>query len=81
MYNNEEHMEMYRSGHNENDSKSFGRTNAARGFESHRLRHIVKGAFEIRLFVFHTPGFCTPKEIECLYLRISKGQAAKESSQ
>ncbi len=33
---------MYRSGHNENDSKSFGRTNAARGFESHRLRQTVK---------------------------------------
>ena len=31
-------METYRSGHNENDSKSFGRLIPARGFESHRLR-------------------------------------------
>ena len=30
--------ERYRSGHNENDSKSFGRLIPARGFESHSLR-------------------------------------------
>ena len=33
-------MEMYRSGHNEADSKSVSRHKPARGFESHRLRQL-----------------------------------------
>lgn len=36
-------MEWYRSGHNEADSKSVSRVKPARGFESHPLRHKIKG--------------------------------------
>ena len=53
---------MYRSGHNENDSKSFGRTNAARGFESHRLRQIAKKALYYGLFLIYTPNNIPQKE-------------------